>query len=70
MIYPDLDPTFRLFCNQIRLWAINDRLGHYVVKISKNFAVFNVKKVGSIYESGSGTIIPDLDPTWPKKYLI
>jgi hypothetical protein len=28
-----------------------------------------VKEVGSIYESGSGTIIPDLDPTWPKKAL-
>ncbi len=37
------------------------------VKICKNYAVFY--EVGSFYESGSGTIIPDLDPTWPKKYL-
>jgi hypothetical protein len=31
-----------------------------------NYAVFYVKKIGSIYESGSGTIISDLDPAWPK----
>jgi hypothetical protein len=28
------------------------------------------KEVGSIYESGSGTTIPDLDPTWSQKYFI
>jgi hypothetical protein len=47
-------------CNQIGTnWTI-------LKKISKAFKAFLVKKL----RSGSGTIIPDLDPTWQKKFRI